>query len=71
MLPGRSPGFVALDPAIMGQLPGLETGVPNQGIYLWTGQEGGPWLMGDGVKAVMFWVVTTGSNQAFSQRICI
>lgn len=50
---------MALDPAIMGQLPGLEMGVPNQGIYLWTGQKGDPWLMGDGVKADMFWVVTT------------
>lgn len=59
MLPGRSPGFLALDPVSMGQLPGLEMGVPNQGIYLQTGQEGDPWLMGDGVKAVMFWVVTT------------
>lgn len=49
----------------MGQLPGLEMGVPNQGIYLWTGYTGGRSLAhGYGVKAVMFWVMTTWSNQA-------
>lgn len=42
----------------MGQLLGSEMGVPAQGSHLQTGQEGDPQLVGDGVKAAMFWVVS-------------